>query len=57
LMAFVTFQLGRAALVDIPTIVLAVLSLVALLRFRLNSAWLVIAGGLAGWLVALARGL
>jgi chromate transporter len=57
LMAFVTFQLGRAALVDIPTIVLAVLSLVALLRFRLNSAWLVIGGGLAGWLVVLARGL
>jgi chromate transporter len=56
LMAVVCFQLARAALVDIPTVVLAVLSLAALLRFRVNSAWLVAAGGLAGWLVTLARG-
>jgi chromate transporter len=56
LMAVVSFQLARAALVDIPTVVLAVLSLAALLGFRVNSAWLVAAGGLAGWLVALVHG-
>jgi chromate transporter len=48
LMAVVTFQLGRAAIIDIPTIVLAAASAVILIRFRLNSAWLVLAGAIAG---------
>lgn len=56
LMAVVSFQLARAALVDVATVILAALSLAALLRFRVNSAWLVAAGGLTGWLVTLARG-
>ena len=41
LMAAVTWQLGRAAIVDIPTIVIAVVSLGALVKFGLNSVWLV----------------
>ena len=44
LMAVVTVQLGRAALVDPLTIALAAASFVLLLRFRVNSAWLVLAG-------------
>jgi chromate transporter len=48
LMAVVSWQLGRAAIVDIPTATLAVISLIFLLRFRLNSAWLVLGGGLVG---------
>ncbi len=48
LMVAVTYYLGRDALVDVVTIVLAVVSAVALLRYRINSAWLVIAGGLIG---------
>jgi chromate transporter len=48
LMVAVTWYLGRDAIVDVVTIVLAVLSAVALLRYRINSAWLVIAGGLIG---------
>ncbi|MBI4266731.1 MAG: chromate efflux transporter [Acidobacteria bacterium] len=48
LMAVVAWQLGRAALIDPLTIALTVLGLVALVRFRVNSAWLVAAGGLAG---------
>ena len=56
LMAVVSFHLARAALVDVATAILAVLSLAALLRFRINSAWLVAAGGLTGWLVTLAGG-
>ncbi len=51
LMAVVGVQLGRAAIVDVPTGVLAVLSAAALFRWRINSAWLVLAGGLAGALV------
>ena len=48
LMAAVTWQLGRASLVDWPTIVLLILALVGLLRFRINSVWLIAGGGLAG---------
>lgn len=48
LMAGVTWQLGRAALVDWFTIVLAVLALLLVFRFRLNSAWLVLGGGVLG---------
>jgi chromate transporter len=48
LMAVVAFNLGRSALVDLPTIVLAGLSALALVRFRPNSAWLVLAGALVG---------
>jgi chromate transporter len=48
LMAAVTWQLGRASLVDTLTVLLAVASLIALLRFRVNSAWLVLVGATIG---------
>ena len=50
LMVVVTYQLGRAAIVDVTTIALALTSGIILLRFRLNSAWLVLGGGIAGFL-------
>jgi chromate transporter len=50
LMAFVTFELARAALVDIVTAVLAIASAVLLIRFRVNSAWLVGLGAAVGLL-------
>lgn len=46
LMAGVTLQLGQAAIVDWLTALLAVLSAVLLFRFKINSAWLVLGGGL-----------
>jgi chromate transporter len=49
LMVFVTYQLGRAAIMDFTTIALAVISGAILFSFRLNSAWLVLGGGIAGW--------
>jgi chromate transporter len=52
LMAVVTFQLGRAAIIDPLTLTLAAASALLLLRFRVNSAWLVLAGAAVG--VALA---
>lgn len=52
LMAVVTFTLGRAAVVDGTTGLLAVASAFLLLRFRVNSAWLVLAGALIGLEVA-----
>lgn len=48
LMAAVTWHLGRAALVDPITVTVAALALVALSRTRVNSAWVILAGGLAG---------
>lgn len=51
LMLVVTYELGRAALVDVKTIVLALVSAVILFRFRVNSAWLVLGGGIAGLLL------
>jgi chromate transporter len=51
LMAVVSWQLGRAAVVDALTLTLAVLSLIAVVRYRVNSAWLIVAAGIAGWLV------
>lgn len=55
LMGAVTWELGRAAVVDWETAVLAVAAGLALVRCKINSAWLVLVGGviglLMGWLV------
>jgi len=48
LMAAVTWQLGRTAIVDIATAVIAILAFGFLLRFRMSSAWLVVGGALLG---------
>jgi chromate transporter len=48
LMAVVTIQLARSALVDGLTLALALASAALLLIWRVNSAWLVLAGGLIG---------
>lgn len=48
LMFIVTYQLGRAALVDITTVLLALVSGFLLFRFRINSAWLVLGGAIVG---------
>jgi chromate transporter len=51
LMAGVTWQLGRAAIVDVPTAVLAVVGAVLLLRLRVNPAWLILLGAASGFLI------
>jgi len=48
LMAGVSGQLGRAALVDPLTLALALVAAVVLARWKVNSAWLVLGGGLVG---------
>ncbi|MCU0526791.1 MAG: chromate efflux transporter [Elainella sp. Prado103] len=55
LMAVVSWQLGRAAVVDGLTLGLTILSAVLLFRFRWNSAWLVLGGGVIGLLLQLIR--
>lgn len=47
-MAVVTVYLARSAVVDAWTAALAVAAAVLLLRFRVNSAWLVLGAGLLG---------
>jgi chromate transporter len=48
LMAGVTWQLGRSAIVDLPTALLAAAAAILLFRFQINSAWLIAAGGIIG---------
>ena len=55
LMATVTWELGRAAVVDWLTVALALAAAAVLLATRLNSAWLVAGGAAVGGLVALLR--
>lgn len=53
LMAVVTWQLAHTALADRLSVSLAVLSVLVLLWRRVNSAWLVIGGALAGVVASL----
>src|SRR6266705_1400612 len=48
LMAGVLIQLGQNALLDILTWAIAVIAFVILLRFKINSAWLILAGAAIG---------
>jgi chromate transporter len=48
LMVTVTYTLAQTALVDSLTVIMAILSAVAVFRFKLNSAWLVLIGGAIG---------
>jgi chromate transporter len=51
LMAAVSIQLGREALVDPLTVALFGLALVLLLKFKVNSTWLIAGGALVGLVV------
>lgn len=55
LMAAVTLQLGRAAFIDPVTVALAIVAAGLLFRFKVNSAWLVIGGGIIGLVLAAIR--
>jgi chromate transporter len=48
LMAFVAWQFARAALINLPAVVLALISLLFISRYKVNSAWLVLGGAIAG---------
>lgn len=53
LMAEVSFQFARAALVNVSAVVLGVASLLFVIQFKVNSAWLVLGGAVAGILLQL----
>lgn len=48
LMAAVTWDLGRSALVDWFTTALALIAAVLLIRFKINSAWVLLGAGVVG---------
>jgi len=50
LMAAVSWQLGRASLIDPLTVAIALGSFVMLIRYKLNSTWLIAGGALMGML-------
>lgn len=50
LMAAVLFTLGQTALVDGVTVGLAAIAAIAVFRLQMNSAWIVLAGGLVGFI-------
>lgn len=53
LMAAVTWQLALSALVDIPTIAIALVSFLLVFRLKVNSTWIILGGALAGILASL----
>src|SRR5207253_10923206 len=55
LMAVVTWQLSRVAVVDLATAALLVASAILLLRFRLSSTWLIVAGAGLGMILSIVR--
>lgn len=55
LMAGVTVQLAASSLADLFTVLIAIVSLILLLRYKINSTWLIAGGALAGYLISLAR--
>jgi chromate transporter len=48
LMLAVTWELGRAAIIDWLTVALALVAAVLLVRFKINSTWLIAGGAIAG---------
>jgi chromate transporter len=48
LMAAVTIQLGRTAIIDVPTAALAAIGALVLIKYRPSSGWLVLGGGAFG---------
>ena len=51
LMAVVAWQLGKGSIVNWTTVVVFGMSLIALLRLRVNSAWVIAAAAVVGWVL------
>jgi chromate transporter len=51
LMAVVSWQLGRAAIVDWRTFTILIAGSIVVLRFRINPAWVITGAGIIGWLL------
>ena len=49
-MGVVAWQLGQAAIIDVPTLLIAIVGTALLVRFRVNSVWLIAAASAFGLL-------
>jgi hypothetical protein len=54
-MAGVTCQLGRTAIVDVPSAVLAVVGAILVLKLGVNPTWLVLLDATSGVLIKVVR--
>ncbi|MGA2645192.1 MAG: chromate efflux transporter [Candidatus Sulfotelmatobacter sp.] len=50
LIAVVAWQLGKASITDWLTVWILVVSVIAIFRFEINSAWLILGAGIVGWI-------
>lgn len=55
LMGAVTVQLSFSSLTDFPTVLIAIVSLILLLRYKINTTWLIAGGALVGLAMSLIR--
>ena len=55
LMAAVTVQLAASSLIDFYTFLIAAISLILLLRYKVNSTWLILGGGMIGFILSFIR--
>ncbi len=55
LMAAVTVQLASSSLTDLFTVLIAGISLVLLLRYKINTTWLIAGGAIAGFAISFFR--
>lgn len=53
LMTTVSLKLGLASLINPLTIIMFIISFLILMKYKINSAWLIIAGGTIGWISSL----
>lgn len=53
LMAVVTWHLGRASFIDLPTVTITVVCLLLLIFTRIQNTWLIVGGGVIGLLLQL----
>lgn len=53
LMTIVSLKLGVASLINPLTIIMFIISFLILMKYKINSAWLIIAGGTIGWISSL----
>jgi len=51
-MAVVSWKLGVSAIIDIPTALLSIVSLIIVFKYKINSAWIVLFGGMAGFVLS-----
>lgn len=57
LIAVVNWKLGVSSIIDVPTAILALVSLLLVFRFKINSAWLILGGGFIGYLLTVIPGI